>query len=110
MPSALSGFLSSPDKNGVWRGKARLTNVGTATNTYTVRFSVIRTGSQDVLGMEEDSFTVGPGDSTDVAFATIYTSNSKGLECVARVTAEPAEPSAPAGSPETPPGESPGGY
>ena len=69
MPSALSGFLCSPDENGVWRGKARLTNVGTATNTYTVRFSVLRTGSQDVLGMKEESFTVGPGDSTDVAFA-----------------------------------------
>ena len=59
-PSALSGFLCSPDENGVWRGKARLTNVGTATNTYSVRFSVIQTGSQDVLGMKEESFTVAP--------------------------------------------------
>ena len=104
-PSALSGFLCSPDENGVWRGKARLTNVGTATNTYTVRFSVIRTGSQDVLGMKEESFTVGPGDSTDVAFASIHTSNSEGLECVVRVTAEPVAP----GSPEVSPEESPEG-
>jgi hypothetical protein len=91
-PSALSGFLCSPDENGVWRGKARLTNVGTATNTYTVRFTVIRTDGQDVLGMKEDSFTLGPGDSTDVALANIHTSTSEGLECVARVTAEPAAP------------------
>ncbi|MET1154269.1 hypothetical protein [Arthrobacter sp.] len=97
-PSALSGFLCSPDGNGVWRGKARLTNIGAATNTYTVRFSVIRAGSQDVLGMKEDSFTIRPGDSTDVAFANIHTGNSKGLECVAWVTAEPA---APAESPES---------
>ncbi|MEV7647662.1 hypothetical protein [Arthrobacter sp. NPDC089319] len=105
-PSALSGFLCSPDENGVWRGKARLTNVGTATNTYTVRFSVIQTGSQDVLGMKEESFTVAPGVSTDVAIASIHTSNAKGLECVARVIAEPA---APAESPDMTPEESPNG-
>lgn len=107
---ALSGFLCSADKDGVWRGKASLTNVGAAANTYTVRFSVIRTGSQDVLGMKEESFTVAPGDSTDVAFASIYTSNASGLECVARVTAVPAAQSgSPAESPEGSPAESPDG-
>jgi hypothetical protein len=97
-PSALSGFLCGANDDGVWRGKALLTNVGSTTNTYTVRFSVIRGDGGQVLGMKEATFTLEPGASTDVAIADIHSSTASGLECVARVSAEPAGSPAPEGT------------
>jgi hypothetical protein len=90
-PDVLSGFLCSPDEDNVWRGKARLSNVGTATNVYTVRFSVVRDPGTDVVGMKEDTFTLDSGQSTDVAFPGIYTGGPDGLRCVPQVTARPAD-------------------
>lgn len=86
----LSGFLCAADDGGVWRGKALLTNVGAATNTYTVRFSVVGGPNADVHGMKQDTFTLAAGDSVDVAFAGIYTGEQRGLRCVPHVTAQPS--------------------
>jgi len=94
----LSGFVCGANANGVWRGKATLQNVGTGTNTYTVQFSVVRTSDSRVVGQKEDQFTVGPGESVDVAFPNITTIGATGLECRARVTAVPASPSGPSTS------------
>ena len=89
-PGVLSDFLCAADENGVWRGKATLRNIGSAANTYTVRFSVIRSADSEVLGMKEDDFTLEPGASVDVAFPDITTSRASGIECVPHVTAKPA--------------------
>lgn len=89
-PDLLSGFVCGPGENDVWRGKALLTNVGAAQNTYVVRFSVVRGPEADVLGMQEDTFTLSPGEAADVAFAEIYTGAGDGLRCVPRVTAQPS--------------------
>jgi hypothetical protein len=97
-PSALSGFLCGANDDGVWRGKARLTNVGSTTNTYTVRFSVVRSDGGQVLGMKEATYTLKPGTSTDAALANIHSGAGAGLECVARVNAEPASSPAPEGT------------
>ena len=89
----LSDFRCAPDENGVWRGKATLRNVGSSPNTYTVQFSVVRTADSQVVGVKKQDFTVEPGESVDVAFPTVATSSSSGLECQPSVTAQPASPS-----------------
>ncbi|GLB67898.1 hypothetical protein AHIS1636_23380 [Arthrobacter mangrovi] len=94
----LSDFRCAPDENGVWRGKATLRNVGSSPNTYTVQFSVVRTADSQVIGVKKQDFTVEPGESVDVAFPTVATSSSSGLECQPSVTAQPVSP-APSGSP-----------
>ena len=65
-------------------GKATLRNIGFAANTYTVRFSVIRSADSEVLGMNEDDFTAEPGASVDVAFPDITTSRASGIDACAR--------------------------
>lgn len=87
----LSDFLCSADDDGVWRGKATLTNVGTAANTYTVRFSVGTSTNTSAAGMHEEDFALQAGESTDVAFADIATNTSPEMECRAHVTAQPAQ-------------------
>lgn len=87
----LSEFMCSADANGVWRGKATLNNVGSATNTYTVRFSVVSNSDSMVVGYKEDDFTVEPGGSVDVAFPNIATDRANGLKCVSRVSAQPGQ-------------------
>lgn len=89
-PEVLSGFLCAADENNVWRGKATLTNPGTATNNYVVRFSIVRGPSGDLVGFAEDRFTLDPGASTDVTFPDIYTASPAGLRCIARVAATPS--------------------
>lgn len=90
-PGVLSDFLCAADGEGVWRGKATLQNVGSTANTYTVRFSVVRNSDSGVVAMKEDNFTLEPGGSVDVAFPNIATDRSSGLECVPRVSAQPAQ-------------------
>jgi hypothetical protein len=83
--------MCDSNDDGVWRGKASLRNVGAVANTYTVRFSVVRSSDSGVVGMKEDDFTVEPGESVDIAFPDITTSQATGLECVHRIAAQPAE-------------------
>jgi hypothetical protein len=90
-PAILSDFMCAANDEGVWRGKATLRNVGAVANTYTVRFSVVRSSDSGVVGMSEDDFTVEPGQSVDIAFPDIATSQATGLECVHRIAARPAE-------------------
>lgn len=92
-PGVLTGFVCGADANGVWRGKATLQNVGTATNTYTVQFSVVRSSDSRVVGQKEVEFTVKPGETLDVAFPNIVSTGATGLECRASVIASPASPS-----------------
>ncbi|MGJ3192910.1 hypothetical protein FQP90_22405 [Paenarthrobacter nitroguajacolicus] len=89
-PEVLSGFLCGADADNVWRGKATLTNPGTATNNYVVRFSVVRGPNGDPVGFAEDRFTLAPGASTDVTFTDIYTGDPANLRCVPRVAATPS--------------------
>ncbi|MFE4198696.1 hypothetical protein ACFRJ9_22840 [Paenarthrobacter sp. NPDC056912] len=90
VPEVLSGFLCAADENNVWRGKARLTNPGTATNNYVVRFSIVRGPNGDHVGFAEDRFTLAPGASTDVTFPDIYTGDPADLRCIPRVAATPS--------------------
>lgn len=90
-PAVLSNFMCDSNDEGVWRGKATLKNVGAVANNYTVRFSVVRSSDSGVVGMREDDFTVDPGQSVDIAFPNITTSQATGLECVHRIAAQPAE-------------------
>lgn len=89
-PEVLSGFLCAADQGNVWRGKATLTNPGTATNTYVVRFSIVRGASGEPVAFAEDRATLAAGESTDVTFPEIYTGDPADLRCVPRVAATPS--------------------
>ncbi|MDQ0734978.1 hypothetical protein [Arthrobacter agilis] len=89
-PEVLSGFLCAAYEGNVWRGKALLTNIGTTTNSYTVRFSVLRASDGGSVGFAEDRFTLAGGESTDITFPDIHTGDPAGLRCVPEVSAMPA--------------------
>ncbi|MDJ0319128.1 hypothetical protein [Pseudarthrobacter sp. PS3-L1] len=89
-PQLLSGFVCSADADNVWRGKALLTNNEPAEATFTVRFSIRRSADAYLIGYEEDSFTLAPGQTADVAFPDIATADPDGLRCLPRVTTEPS--------------------
>jgi hypothetical protein len=80
----LTGFRCSSE-HGVWGAKGALVNLHRSEQSYYVSVAVIRQAGSTVVGTRSVRVTVKPGVSKTIAFDSIATSRSRGLQCVPRV-------------------------
>lgn len=75
---------------GAWSFSGELTNAGKEKMTFTVTVAVAKTDGGTVLGSEQITETLAPGESAKVKADKFYKGTNKGVSCVPSATKAPA--------------------